>query len=264
VLTAQPSHLKPPAPIPSFAMTLFGRLAEHSLAVAWPVMACLASTELMFTVLETSRSVQAPCVCFRKLRSSAAGNKAEVAICFPRPTCGIDNCSISVSEPLSRALCSQRLADADGRLPHRARRVHAHFRHVNLCVGDPSFVLIDSGWLDYGIIWVINTGLQIFGRRSSFSKQRENIALTDRGRNPHYSPTLNKAPRQELLEEAEAQQRFKTSYTLFHIRCKDTWYQAEKVRRENRHRIVAAKLRHSADKVDPGDAILNHAGGNQG
>jgi hypothetical protein len=28
----------------------------------------------------------------------------------------------------------------------------SRFRHVNLCVGDPSFVLIDGGWLDYGIV----------------------------------------------------------------------------------------------------------------
>jgi hypothetical protein len=60
----------------------------------------------------------------------------------------------------------------------------------------------------------------------------------------------------EVLGEAESQQRLKTAYTLFHIPGKETRYEAEKLRSEDRDRVVAAKLRNGTDKIETADAIL--------
>ena len=48
----------------------------------------------------------------------------------------------------------------------------------------------------------------------------------------------------------------KTPYALFYIRGKETWYEAEKLRRENRQRLVTTELRNGTDDVDTADAIL--------
>jgi len=45
-------------------------------------------------------------------------------------------------------------------------------------------------------------------------------------------------------------------YALFHLRGEETWHEAEKLRGENRHRLITAKLSNGTNKGDAADAIL--------
>lgn len=140
-------------------------------------------------------------------------------------------------------------------------RCMSRFRHVNLCVSDAGFVLIDSGWPDNRVINAIRDQYRLADLRQEvviIEGAREQC-LTDIWWN-RYTKAQHQVQllSQEflVLGEAKSQQRFKTAYTLFRIRCKEARYEAEKLGSEHRDRLVAAKFRNSADEIEPADAIF--------
>src|SRR6185312_7607395 len=138
-------------------------------------------------------------------------------------------------------------------------RCMSRLGRVNFCVSDGSFVLIDSRWPDNRIISAL-------GDQHRLADLRQEIVIIQGAREQRLTDIrwnrYAKAQHQvqllgrELLGETESQQRFKTAYTLFHILRKETRYEAEKLGSEHRDRLVTAKLRYSADKIEAADAIL--------